>query len=73
MNARRYVDIFGLSTKRTAFVPLSCGVSLLDERVGDGRKIDGMTRVTWKALADGSSQHGKARRASVASNWVVAR
>ena len=25
-----------------------------------------------RALKSGSSQHGKARRASVASNWVVA-
>ena len=34
----------------------------------------GMTSVTSNlALRDGSSQQGKARRASVASNWVVAR
>ena len=34
----------------------------------------GTTSVTSNdAFIEGSSQHGKARRASVASNWVVAR
>ena len=34
----------------------------------------GTTRVTSKvAFSAGSSQHGKARRASVASNWVQAK
>jgi len=37
-------------------------------------KLLSTTRVTSKvALASGSSQHGNARLASAASNWVVAR
>lgn len=36
--------------------------------------LDGTVSVHWKeALHAGSSQHGKHRRASVASNWVHAR
>ena len=41
--------------------------------VRDGGRPSATTRVTAKtALRAGSSQHGKARRASVASNWVAA-
>ena len=50
------------------------GVSLTIGVLETATKSEGMTSVTSNlALHAGSSQQGKARRASVASNWVAAR
>ncbi len=59
----------GVSANRTAFVPsprsFSSATCVFDTAVSS----DGMIRVTSKtAFKEGSSQQGKARRASVASN-----
>ena len=68
------MDIFGDSAKRTVFAPPSAGVSLTICVLEMATRSEGTTSVTSKvALTAGSSQQGKARRASVASNWVVAR
>ena len=73
MKASRYVDIFGVGAKRISFVPSLAGVSASGMVLDTAVSSDGMRRVSSKvALAAGSSQQGKARRASVASNWVAA-
>ena len=72
-NARRYVDIGGVSAKRTIFRPPSVATdsSGMFEMAA---RCPGTTIVTEKvALSDGSSQQGNARRASVGSNCVDAR
>ena len=63
-----------VSAKRTTcLASLSRGARLtsapLDTAVSSGLTTSVMPNT---ALKSGSSQHGKARRASVASNWVVA-
>ena len=72
MKATRYVDILMLSAKRTTFLPASMdsdAMDVFDTAVRPGS----MTRVVANtALKSGSSQQGKARRASVASNCVAA-
>jgi len=61
-----------LSAKRTILRPCSSvspTIEVFDTAVSAG-SIASVTVNT--ALKDGSSQHGNARRASVASNWVAA-
>ncbi len=54
-------------------VPPSTGRSSTAAVFDRPSRPSGTKRVTRKvALCSGSSQHGKARRASVDSNWVVA-
>ena len=64
----------GVSAKRTAFRPPPASCSLSTGMLETATRSLGTRRVTWKlAFLAGSSQQGKARRASVGSNWVVAR
>ena len=62
-----------MSAKRTTRVPSgpasSESTAALDTVVSSAGTWSVMAKT---ALQSGSSQHGKARRASVASNWVVA-
>src|SRR5918995_387759 len=80
-NATRYVDIGIVSANRTATlstptppsVPPATGVRSSSAALEITSRSPGTTRVIPKtALASGSSQQGKARRASVASICVVA-
>ena len=73
--ATRYVDMTIVSANRTAFVPGRGPGRVSRARVFDtAASFSSTTSVAAKtALNAGSSQHGKARRASVASNWVAAR
>jgi hypothetical protein len=67
------VDIVIVSAKVMTFFPRSRRSSttrVLETAVSAG-SIASVTAKT--ALKSGSSQHGNARRASVASNWVAAR
>ena len=74
MKASRYVDITGVSENRTRLRPPSTADSSAIIVFETACKSSGTTSVTSNvAFIDGSSQHGKARRASVASNCVVAR
>ena len=72
-NATRYVLITIVSAKRTATVPSGRGVRStsgpLEIAVSAGSMTSVMPNV---ALKSGSSQHGNARRQSVACIWVVA-
>ena len=62
-----------VSAKRTATLPSPAGSRPTSPALEMASRSSGTTSVTPKtALASGSSQHGKARRASVASIWVVA-
>ena len=62
-----------VSAKRTATLPSPAGWRPISPALETASRSSGTTRVTPNmALASGSSQHGKARRASVASIWVVA-
>ena len=71
--ATRYVDILMVSAKVTARRPSSSVSSRSTAVLDTAARCGGTTRVTPKtALRAGSSQHGKPRRASVASNWVAA-
>jgi hypothetical protein len=71
--ATRYVDMRMLSAKVTARRPGPAGDSLITAVLEMAARPSGTTSVTPKtAFAAGSSQHGNARRASVASNWVAA-
>ncbi len=62
-----------MSAKRTARRPSassdSAAIAALDTTVSPGSTCSVMAKT---ALQSGSSQQGNARRASVASNWVVA-
>jgi hypothetical protein len=61
------------SAKRTTRRPPSAGSSLDTAVLDTAARPAGTTSVTENtALHAGSSQHGNARRASVASNWVAA-
>ena len=72
--ATRYVDITMVSANRIVFFPGAGPGRVLTTRVFDtAASFSSTTRLTAKtALNAGSSQHGKARRASVASSWVAA-
>src|SRR5213078_2868982 len=71
--ARRYVDIRGVSANLTRRVPSPRSFSSIGGVFDTAVIPSGTTRDTSKvALAPGSSQQGKARRASVDSNWVAA-
>src|SRR4029077_16068040 len=71
--ATRWVAIRMESAKTTAFLPGPAGDSLVTRVLEIAASDSGTTRVTPNtALHAGSSQHGKPRRASVASNWVAA-
>src|SRR5262249_54068067 len=71
--ATRYVDILMVSAKRTTLRPSPVGSSDTIAVLEIAVSRSGTTRVTENtALNAGSSQQGKARRASVASNWVAA-
>ncbi len=62
-----------VSWNRTATLPLLAGRRSASAVLLIAVSSAGMTAVTENtALRSGSSQHGNARRASVASNWVVA-
>ncbi len=63
-----------VSAKRTTCLPSSRGERLTSAAFDTAvERRPATTRVMPKtALKSGSSQQGKARRASVASNWVVA-
>ena len=62
-----------VSAKVMATRPSSRGSLPISAPFETAIRSSGATRVTPnEALKSGSSQHGKARRASVASNWVVA-
>jgi hypothetical protein len=62
-----------VSAKATAFLPGPAGDSPATQVLDTAASASGITRVTPKTALDaGSSQHGKPRRASVASNWVAA-
>ena len=68
------MDIRGVVSKRTAFLPPGAGSTPAMGMFEMASSSAGTTSVTSNvALTDGSSQQGKARRASVASNCVVAR
>src|SRR5690242_19203568 len=71
-NATRYVDITIESAKRTTLRPFSIvsDTTAVFETAVRAGSIASVTANT--ALNDGSSQHGNARRASVASNCVAA-
>ena len=63
-----------VSAKRTRRAPSGNGDCDSSGALETASRPEGTSRVTLKtALRSGSSKHGKARRASVASNWVVAR
>ena len=73
MNATRYVDIGMVSAKRTAWRPSGRSSSAISGPFEMASRSPGATIVTAKtALKSGSSQHGKARRQSVACIWLVA-
>ena len=62
-----------MSAKRTATFPSPTGSRPISPALDTANWSSGTTRVTANtALASGSSQHGNARRASVASICVVA-
>ncbi len=62
-----------VSPKRTATFPSGRSVLSISRVLDTARRSGGTISVSPKtALKSGSSQQGKARRASVASNWVVA-
>ncbi len=64
-----------VSAKRTRSLPGISGTASreISAALDTAKRSPSTTRPTAKtALWAGSSQHGKARRASVASNWVVA-
>ena len=62
-----------VSSKDTSRQPLPAGVSEMMGALETAYRSSGTMRVTPKtALKSGSSKHGKARRASVLSNCVVA-
>ena len=70
-NATRYDGSGFVSSKRTAFIPpgsaVSAATGVLESAVSPSR--------TWSVscqgtLYEGSSKQGKARRASMLSNWV---
>ena len=61
-----------VSAKLTCLRPPSASASAATDVLETAVSAGSMTSVRAKvALRSGSSQHGKARRASVASNWVV--
>ncbi len=62
-----------VSLNRTRRRPPPAGSSLATDALDRAVRSSSTTRVTAKtALNSGSSQHGKARRASAGSNWVTA-
>ena len=62
-----------VGANRTRRFPPASGVSSTTDPLEKAARASSTTRVTSKvALSSGSSQHGKARRASVDSIWVVA-
>ena len=68
------MDIIGDSAKLTALRPFGSSLSDSTGMLDMAARSAGATRVILKvAFTAGSSQQGKARRASVASSWVVAR
>ena len=70
--ASRYEGSGGVRLKTTVF-DAPAGVSLSTGVLETARLAAGTMRVSWYGiLNEGSSQQGKARRASVASNWVNA-
>src|ERR1019366_5123368 len=72
-NATRYVDMIIVLAKRTSRRPLPIDEEATSEVFEYAARCSGMSSVTsYVALNAGSSQHGKARRASVDSNCVVA-
>ena len=74
MNASKYVDITGVSANSMRFLLLVVCDSRVTGMLETAMSSDGISSVTLKrALMAGSSQQGNARRASVASNCVVAR
>ena len=71
--ATRYVDIFMVGAKLTVRWPLPRSVFEVTGELEYAARWLGTVRLTWNvALKDGSSQQGKARRASECSNCVVA-
>ena len=73
MNARRYVDMTGVSANRTDFFPAAPTLTETGSVLEIASNSAGTMSVTSNdALTAGSSQHGNARRASVDSNCVVA-
>jgi hypothetical protein len=62
-----------VSPKRTSRRPSPTGVEETSAVLENAANSSPITKVTWYvALKAGSSQQGKARRASVDANWVVA-
>ena len=62
-----------VGANRTRRLPPGSGVSSTTGPLEKAASASSTTRVISKmALSSGSSQHGKARRASVDSIWVVA-
>ena len=73
MKATMYVDIGMVSSKSTRTLPPPTGDVAATGEFDTAVWPSATTRLTRNtALRSGSSQHGKARRASVASNCVVA-
>jgi hypothetical protein len=71
--ATRYVDIGMVSAKRMRTRPSSRAERSSSGPLDTASRSSATSSVTPKtALKAGSSQQGKARRASVASNWVTA-
>mmetsp|Transcript_21651 Transcript_21651/g.56511 ORF Transcript_21651/g.56511 Transcript_21651/m.56511 type:complete len:291 (-) Transcript_21651:554-1426(-) len=71
--ATRYDDMIGVVSNRTVRVPSPFLESLTTGMFPRATKLSGTVSVTLnRALTAGSSQHGNARRASVASNCVTA-
>src|SRR4029450_13213071 len=71
--ATRDGEIRIVSANAAAFLPGPAGVSPTTRVFDTATKPSAMTRVAAKtAFSAGSSQHGKHRRAPVASNWVAA-
>ena len=67
------MDITGVSANRTVLKPPSPVSTALGGMFETATRSNGTTSVTANtAFCAGSSQHGNARRASVASNWVTA-
>ena len=72
-NARRYVLMSGVLAKATLTTPGRTVDWQMTSVLEMATRSMGTVSVHWKvALAAGSSQHGKHRRASVASNCVTA-
>ncbi len=72
-NATRYELITMVSVKRTATVPPGRSSRPASGPLETASRVGSITSVTPKtALKSGSSQHGNARRQSVACIWVVA-